>query len=149
MNETRTNNGTILIVDDISTNIQLMTTVLERENFDVISTTNSEEAIEITKNNDIDLILLDIVMPNINGFQLCKNIKSHEASSDIPIIFISVLPFPENIVKGFEFGGVDYIIKPYNKQEFVFRIKTHVKHKQEIARLKQEIAKLKTPSANK
>jgi len=143
MDENQTKKGTILIVDDISTNIQLMTTVLERENYTIISTTNSEEAIQIAKTNDIDLILLDIVMPNINGFQLCKSIKNNDFSSDIPIIFISVLPFPENIVKGFEFGGVDYIIKPYNKQEFIFRIRTHINYKKEITSLKQEIDKLK------
>jgi len=116
---------TILIVDDITVNRKLLTAVLAKK-FTVIVANNGEEALEMTHYHSPHLILLDIMMPGIDGFETCRQLKANQRTQDIPIIFMTALTDIEDKVKGFELGAVDYITKPFQRQEVLARIKTHL-----------------------
>lgn len=120
------NHYKILIVDDIPSNIQLLGNMLREEKFDVAFSTSGEDALRKIKTIEFDLILLDIMMPEMNGFEVCKAIKNDDHSKDIPIIFLTAKNDTESVVKGFEMGAVDYITKPFNYKELFTRIKTHL-----------------------
>jgi K+-sensing histidine kinase KdpD len=116
----------ILIVDDNSENLTVLSSLLSKE-YDVSVAKSGERALEILQSGRLfDLILLDIVMPEMDGFKLCSLIKADERFKDIPIIFISALTEIESKVKGFQMGGVDYITKPFQKEEVLARVKTHL-----------------------
>jgi diguanylate cyclase (GGDEF)-like protein len=119
----------ILIVDDILKNIQIVMEVLENKGYKLSFAKTPQEAIKRAQTNDIDLILLDIMMPNINGYEVCKILKSFDETKDIPIIFITAKTDAEDIVRGFEAGGVDYITKPFNSSELLARVQTHLELK--------------------
>ena len=126
---------TILIVDDTKTNIDILIDLLE--NYDVVVAMDGQSAINILEeDSNIDLILLDIMMPEMDGFEVCKIIKTKKNIQDIPIIFITAKTDDNSIQKGFGLGGVDYITKPFRPIELLARVKTHldlVKHeKKEI-----------------
>lgn len=128
-------NETILIVDDTQSNIDLLIELLS--DYDIVVATDGQIALDILQEDDtIDLILLDIMMPNMNGFEVCEIIKKNPKINKIPIIFLTAKSDEESIKKGFDIGGVDYIIKPFRAIELFARIKTHlnlVKHeKKEI-----------------
>ncbi|WP_286235431.1 HD domain-containing phosphohydrolase [Thalassotalea sediminis] len=116
----------ILIVDDVSDNIQVAMNVLKEESYTFSFALDGEEAINLIKNTDFDLILLDIMMPKLNGYDVCKTIKSLEAKKDIPVIFLTAKADIDAISQGFEVGGVDYITKPFHANELLSRVKTHV-----------------------
>jgi len=116
----------ILIVDDNSENLTVLSSLLSKE-YDVSVAKSGERALEILQSGRLfDLILLDIIMPEMDGFKLCSLIKADERFKDIPIIFISALTEIESKVKGFQMGGVDYITKPFQKEEVLARVKTHL-----------------------
>ena len=117
---------TILIIDDKTENLHYLNTLLKEEDYLVRATTDPIFAINSSKLNPPNLILLDIKMPNLDGFEVCKLIKEEENLKDIPIIFISALDDVQNKVKAFEEGGVDYITKPFEKEEVLARIKTQL-----------------------
>ncbi|QKF80558.1 hybrid sensor histidine kinase/response regulator [Halarcobacter ebronensis] len=124
---------TILIVDDKLENLQYLHIVLKDEDYDIRATPDAMMALEAAKLNTPDLILLDIKMPNIDGYELCRMIKKQESLKEIPIIFISALDSVEDKVKAFEEGGVDYITKPFEPKEIQARIKTQLQiHKSKI-----------------
>ncbi|WP_320035614.1 hybrid sensor histidine kinase/response regulator [Halarcobacter sp.] len=124
---------TILIVDDKLENLQYLNKVLQDEDYDIRATPDGMMALEAAKLNTPDLILLDIKMPNIDGYELCRLIKKEENLKEIPIIFISALDSVEDKVKAFEEGGVDYITKPFEPKEIQARIKTQLEiHKSKI-----------------
>jgi len=116
---------TILIVDDIGENVDILVKVLK--NHDLVTALDGKTALEIVNNEDIDLILLDIMMPYMDGFEVCRILKADEKTSHIPIIFLSAKDKPEDIQKGFELGSVDYITKPFNPTELISRVDTHLK----------------------
>lgn len=116
----------ILVVDDSAFEIQLVVWILQENNYQTILANNGYEALGILENLTPDLILLDIMLPDINGFEVCKKIKSNENLKDIPVIFFTSLSNVDDIVKGFEAGGVDYVTKPFNKDELLVRIKNHL-----------------------
>ncbi|HWQ65403.1 MAG TPA: response regulator, partial [Methanospirillum sp.] len=118
--------GRILVVDDNITNLQLLVRILSNERYDISVAKSGEEAIEFTKRNPFDLILLDIMMPGIDGYTTCAKIKSHPDTREIPIIFLSALVDIESKTKGFAAGGVDYISKPFHEAEVLMRIQTHL-----------------------
>lgn len=129
---------TILIVDDKLENLQYLNKVLKDEDYDIRATPDSKVALEAAKKNPPDLILLDIKMPHINGYELCRLIKKENTLKDIPIIFISALDSIDDKIQAFEEGGVDYITKPFEPKEIQARIKTQLqihKNKIEIERL--------------
>ncbi len=118
---------TILIIDDKTENLHFLNNLLKEQDYLVRATTNAMFGINSSKLNPPNLILLDIKMPEIDGFETCKLIKKEENLKDIPIIFISALDDIQSKVKAFEEGGVDYITKPFEKEEVLARIKTQLK----------------------
>ncbi|MGM0379102.1 MAG: response regulator [Bacillota bacterium] len=120
------NKELILIVDDIPGNLKLLGRILKKKNYSISIADNAKKALKFIDKRKPDLILLDIMMPEMNGFELCTNLKNNKNKKDIPIIFISALDDTKSKVKGFELGGVDYITKPFIKQEVLVRIKTHL-----------------------
>lgn len=117
----------ILIVDDEPRNIQLLANELKKEGCRIEFAMNGEAALTWIKSTHFDLVLLDIMMPGINGYEVCQQIKREKATRDIPIIFLTAKTDSESIVKGFEAGAVDYITKPFNKAELLARVRTHFK----------------------
>ena len=123
----------ILIVDDSPVNIDFLVELLEE--YDVRTVTNGQLALESARNEVPDLILLDITMPGLNGFETCQQLKGSPVTKDIPVIFLSASKDTASIVKGFKVGGVDYITKPYNTEEVRARIHTHLKLKFALEKL--------------
>ncbi|MCT7910085.1 hybrid sensor histidine kinase/response regulator [Arcobacter lacus] len=129
---------TILIIDDKSENLHYLNNILKDKDFLIRATTDATFAINSSKLNPPDLILLDIKMPTLDGFEVCKIIKNDETLKDIPIIFISALDDTQSKVKALNEGGVDYITKPFEKEEVIARVKTQLK----IFESKNTISKL-------
>ena len=115
----------IFIVDDTDTNIHILIELLD-DKYDILASLNGHDAIEIINEEQIDLILLDIMMPEIDGYEVCKRLKENSKTKDIPIIFITAKTDEESIKKAYEVGGVDYITKPFKAIEVLSRINTHL-----------------------
>ncbi len=133
---------TILVVDDTPSNLQVLFAYLEDAGFKVLLAQNGNRALKIIEAWLPDLILLDILMPEINGFELCRYLKKQAVTKDIPIIFLTALSETNSKIQGFAVGGVDYITKPIEQQEVVARINTHVALKtanQNLAQRNQEL----------
>lgn len=120
---------TILVVDDNPKNIQLIALILRKLNYKIIIAEDGPSAIKLVSKVIPDLILMDVMMPGMDGFEATEIIKSDSKNENIPVIFLTALSEKANIVKGFENGGVDYIVKPFNLEELVSRIKTHLELK--------------------
>jgi PleD family two-component response regulator len=116
----------ILVVDDIGQNISVANEIL-KPYYTIMVALNGQKALSIA-NSDTppDLILLDIMMPEMDGFEVCKRLKSDPKTHDIPIIFLSSLDDTKDKVKGLELGAVDYILKPFQPEEVIARVKTHL-----------------------
>lgn len=113
----------ILVVDDIPSNVLLLKLMLEQSGFQVFTADGSEGAVMQLENEKIDLILLDVLMPGVNGFELAKQLKDDTIYQDIPIVFLTALNTPSDVVKGFDQGGNDFISKPFNKEELLVRVR--------------------------
>lgn len=122
-------NFKILVVDDIPKNLELVSTFLYTEDYTVIQCSSGFKAFEILKQKKIDLILLDVTMPDMDGYQVCERIKLDKKNQDIPVIFLTARSETEDIVKGFEVGGADYLTKPLNPKELLIRVSSHLKAK--------------------
>ena len=116
----------ILIVDDNIENLKVVGNILQSERFDIAVSLNGESAINVLLNNEIDLILMDIMMPEIDGFETCRRIKSIDTLKEIPLIFLTAKTQTNDILEAFEVGGVDYIFKPFNRLELLARVNTHI-----------------------
>ena len=129
---------TILIVDDVKENIDILINLLSE--YDLIPATDGKTAIDIVKEErNIDLILLDIMMPEIDGFEVCKTLKRNPNTAHIPIIFLSAKNKQADIQNGFKAGGVDYITKPFNPDELLSRVCTHLKLRTYEKNLEQRV----------
>ncbi len=128
-------NASILIIDDIPQNIQVLGSFLSTHNYNISFATSAKEALLLLEENRYDLLLLDIMMPEMNGYELCTLLKEREDFKDIPIVFITAKSDSDSIVKGFQSGGVDYITKPFNSYELLARVKTHLKLRQQSIQL--------------
>ena len=117
---------TVLIVDDIADNLNIAANTLIPNNINVLLAQSGEEAIKTTINHLPDLILLDIMMPKMNGFDVCSHLKNNKQTKHIPIIFLTAVGEAKNIVKGFDIGAVDYIAKPFFEPELIARVQTHL-----------------------
>ena len=115
----------ILVVDDTPANIQILAEILKGK-YQLSIATNGKQALEALQKVHPDLILLDVMMPELDGFETCRRIKASEASRDIPIIFLTSKTETSDIVTGFEIGAVDYVGKPFNAHELLARINTHL-----------------------
>ncbi len=138
----------ILIVDDTPRNLQVLGTMLRKEGYSIILAQNGLQALEATEKAPPDLILLDVMMPELDGFETCKRLKENPATREIPVIFLTARIETEDIVKGFELGAVDYVTKPFNATELLVRVGSHLarillqralaERMEEIARMKRE-----------
>lgn len=117
----------ILVVDDTPANLRLLSNVLSKAGYRHLEASDGEEAIELAKEHEPDLILLDIMMPGLSGFEVVEQIKKDAVLMDVPIIFLSSLTDTDDKVQAFKAGGVDYITKPFQKEETLARINTHLK----------------------
>jgi phosphoserine phosphatase RsbU/P len=126
----------LLIVDDIPENIKVLGAGLQHAGYIIVFATDGEQAIEIAHTSQIDLILLDIMMPGMDGYEVCRALKNNKQTADIPVIFITAKTQNEDVLRGFETGAVDYITKPFNAAELSARVKTHL----ELERSRQIIA---------
>ncbi len=116
----------ILIVDDTAKNIQVLGTILRQEGYQINIAQDGLKAIHMAEKVSPDLILLDVMMPDMDGYETCLRLKQSSETKDIPIIFLTARKEPEDIIKGFEVGGIDYISKPFNSIELLARIRTHL-----------------------
>ena len=130
----------ILIVDDTVKNIQVLGTVLKQEGYQINVAQNGLQALDIVGKVTPDLILLDVMMPELDGFETCKRLKDDPATAEIPVIFLTAKVETDDIVKGFELGAVDYVTKPFNTTELLKRVDTHLSLHHLRQRLEQLVA---------
>ncbi len=116
----------ILIVDDMPQNINLLGTILKQDGYNIIAATNGKLALKAAMSKHPDLILLDIHMPDMDGYTVCQHLKSEDITRQIPIIFITARNQPEDVVRGFDVGGADYISKPFYPNTLLARVKVHL-----------------------
>ncbi|HEY9695575.1 MAG TPA: response regulator [Oculatellaceae cyanobacterium] len=126
MSVNNSNQSTILIVDDNATNLQLLFDLLSSSGFKVWVARNGKSALQKVQYSLPELILLDVMMPEMDGFETCQHLKASEATKDIPVIFMTALADTENKIKGFSVGAVDYITKPFQQEEVLARVQTHL-----------------------
>ena len=119
--------STVLIVDDVAENIKVAMETLQTIGCELVYATSGKQGLERATSTLPDLILLDIMMPDMDGFSVCEALKSSEQTKNIPIIFLSAKSGTDNIIKGFEYGAVDYISKPFRAEELKARVLTHLK----------------------
>jgi two-component system, sensor histidine kinase and response regulator len=133
--------GTILIVDDIPTNLSVLMQLLGTTGYKVLVATDGESAVQQAEYALPDMILLDVMMPGIDGFETCRRLKASQITQDIPVIFMTALSDTVDKVYGFQLGAVDYVTKPLQHEEVIARVNTHLtlhRQKQEIERLRQQ-----------
>jgi len=131
----------ILVVDDMPANLEVVMETLSSAGYEVAATTSGERALKRLQTYLPDLILLDVQMPGIDGFETCRQIKSNATTAEIPVIFITALSDSESIAKGFSLGAVDYITKPFREVEVLARIKTHLDLRNLTKNLEQQVKK--------
>lgn len=147
LNQIYKDNASILIVDDNPRNLQLMSTILKEKGFKLYVTNSGENALLFLQKTLPDLILLDIMMPGLSGFEVCKRIKQDEKLKDIPVIFLTAKNDVEDVVEGFEAGAVDYVTKPFNTKEVFVRISTHLQLKKAKEMLIEKNSEMKALNA--
>ncbi len=129
----------VLVVDDNPQNLQVLGPMLEKKGYDVAFATSGEQALEFVAGETPDLVLLDIMMPGMDGYYVCELLKEKKSTASIPVIFLSAKSDTDDIVRGFEAGGVDYVTKPFNSAELLARVKTHL----ELKNAREEIKTLR------
>jgi len=140
-NDLTQNISNILIVDDIPANLKLLDHILKDKGYKVRPVPNGTLALQVAEKEKPDLILLDIMMPDMDGFEVCRRLKENENLNDVPIIFISALNDTNDIVKALTSGGADYITKPFQAEEVRARVATHIclyRQKQELKKINAE-----------
>ncbi len=125
----------ILIVDDTPDNIRVLGTVLRQQDYQINIAQNGVQALTLTSKIMPDLILLDIMMPEMDGFETCRQLKKDPITRDIPIIFLSAKAEDEDVLQGFELGAADYVTKPFNPKILLARVKTHLALRQKTKQL--------------
>ena len=130
----------ILIVDDNLPNLQVLGQMLESEGFDIALANSGEQACKMVRSALPDLVLLDIMMPGLNGYEVCDILRDNPDTREIPVIFLTAKTQPDDILSGFRHGGVDYIVKPFQSAELLARVRTHVELKRSRQKLKELIA---------
>ncbi|MEM7181435.1 MAG: fused response regulator/phosphatase [Spirochaetota bacterium] len=133
----------ILIVDDNPENIKVVGSILGRHKMDISFALDGETALKMLPQSSFDLILLDIVLPGMDGFSVCEQIKAMPNFYEIPIIFLTARTEIDSLSKGFEIGGVDYVTKPFHEKELVARVKTHIELNESKQNLEQALKHLR------
>ena len=139
----------ILIVDDVVSNVLLLKILLTNEKFQVCTANNGRMCIEMAKKEHPDLILLDVMMPDINGFDTAVVLKKDEETKDIPIIFLTALNTPQDLVHGFQVGASDFLTKPFNKEELVMRVTQQISLVAAKRIIEKQNAELKATLSNR
>jgi signal transduction histidine kinase len=119
----------ILIVDDVAKNIQVVASILKEQGFDMSFARSGKAALTLIASEPFDLILLDIMMPEMDGLEVCRQLKENPQTLEIPVIFLTAKTDAESILKGFEIGAADYVTKPFHAPELIARVKTHLRLK--------------------
>ena len=119
----------VLVVDDNPKNIQILASHLRDDNYEVEYASSGKNAVTMVEKEEFDLILLDVMMPGIDGFETCRRIKNIETRKHIPIIFVTAKTDVDSLTLGFDYGGVDYITKPFKADELLLRVATHIELK--------------------
>jgi DNA-binding response OmpR family regulator len=132
----------VLIVDDSPTNVRVLSDVLDTAGFQIAIAKSGEDALDQLNTIDPNLILLDVILPGIDGFETCDRIKSNPKTDEIPIIFMTSVANAEDKVKGLHLGAIDYITKPFQQVEVLARVKTHLKLRHQTRQLKELNEKL-------
>ncbi len=137
----------ILVVDDEGSNVRLMEAVLGPKSYQVATALSGAEALEKIAADSPDLVLLDVMMPKMNGFEVCERLKDQTTTAGIPVIFLTSKTDTESIVRGFEAGGLDYITKPFHKAELLARVSTQIELKQSRDALEKRTVELERANA--
>lgn len=116
----------VLVVDDNKENLKVVSNFLKEMGYQIALSLGAHDAMKILEENDIDLILLDIMMPEVDGYTMCREVKKSDKLKDIPVIFLTAKTDTSDLVEGFAAGGVDYITKPFHKQELIVRVQNHL-----------------------
>ena len=130
--------GKILIVDDTPENLKMLRDLLDPTKYHLLLAPSGEVALKIAARAKPDLILLDVMMPGMDGFMTCQKLKAGETTAKIPVIFVTAKGETESIVRGFRLGGVDYITKPYEREELLTRVETHLQNARLTRALQQK-----------
>ncbi len=133
----------ILLVDDTARNIQVLAAVLDKAGYKIAAASNGQQALDMIEGVAPDLILLDVMMPGMDGFEVCRKIKKSAAMPDIPVIMLTARTAPEDVSTGFQAGAVDYVTKPFNTKELLARVRNHVRLKIARDTRSRQIAELK------
>jgi signal transduction histidine kinase len=139
-----THSATILIVDDTPINLRVIVESLEGQGYRIVVATRGEEALKRASYVQPDLILLDVMMPDLNGFEICRRLKAQPTTRDIPVIFMTSLSSVDDKVTGFSVGAIDYVTKPLHVEEVRARIDTHLRLREMQKELERQAAQLKT-----
>lgn len=134
-NITQSSPANILIVDDNPQNLHVLAKILQENNYEIEFATNGEAALVWLNDKKFDLILLDINMPGMDGFEVCRKIQSNPVMNNVPVIFLSADTDRESILKGFELGAKDYVTKPFDSRELLARVRTHLALKDSLEKL--------------
>ncbi len=132
----------ILIVDDFARNLQVLGNILEGH-YRTAAAKNACKALDFMEKHRPDLILLDILMPGMDGYQLCERLKQSSDTKDIPVIFLTAKIETDDVVRGFKAGAVDYVSKPFQKEELLARIETHLELKRTREKLQRALSLVK------
>jgi two-component system, sensor histidine kinase and response regulator len=133
----------ILVVDDTAENLRLLASMLGAQGYEVRPVTNGRQALQAVERDPPDLVLLDINMPEMNGYEVCAALKARERSRDVPVIFLTALGDVSDKVRAFEVGGVDYVTKPFQVEEVLARVRTHVALRHARRDLEQSYTRLR------
>jgi two-component system, sensor histidine kinase and response regulator len=131
------NAGRILIVDDIPQNIKVLGALLRKEGYEIEVALSGREALEWVVERPFDLILLDIMMPEMDGYEVCKQLKANSQTASIPVIFLTAKYDSDSVVRGFNVGAVDYLTKPFASEELIMRVRTHLTLRQRTMELER------------
>lgn len=134
---------TVLIVDDTPNNLRLLSQILAEAGYHVRATASSKQALGTAISNPPDLILLDVMMPEMNGYELCRRLREEPLTKDVPILFLSAMSESDAKIKGFVCGGQDYIAKPFDPYEVVARVETHLSLRLTKQKLEKVVSELK------
>lgn len=133
----------VLLVDDTPENLKVLRQTLEAEGFDILVATSGEQALKVVSGNPPDLVLLDVMMPGLDGFETCRRMKADAATSAIPVIFVTARAEEDAVMKGFDVGGIDYVVKPFNHHEVIARVTTHVEREKLRQAVEQQNTELR------
>ena len=139
----------VLVVDDQAQNLDVLVGVLQPYGYDIRVAREGRVALDLARRFEPDLILLDVMMPGLDGFDTCRLLKEDKATSPIPVIFLTALADADDVVRGFEAGGVDYLAKPFNKRELSMRVATQVRLRRAVKELDRKNAALEAEIARR